>query len=299
MFPLSSKPMKILNPLRFLALFTLSCLGAHAADFEGTIRWTMSIEITDPALKKEVADAEKKLSDPKTQAQMKMAQAAMADPKMQAMLAANPQMKAMVERQMDAINEAQAGGVNPIAAMFPKGMVLRTKAGKSLTVIEGGPVPTEVLNLPAVPVSYMIDRAARAYTRLPADVPAVDSEKSGYKVTKTGETAQVIGYECVKYVVERAATAAPSGPATRYLIWTSTAVPGLDTRALAKVRLSQAGADNAFLSQLDGVPLKMEFTTPEARVTMEAASIKAESLADDLFALPSGFTERALESGNP
>lgn len=286
--------MKILKPLRHFALFALACLAVRAADFEGTIRWSMSIDITDPVLKKEVADAEKKLADPMIQAQMKKAQAAMADPQMQAMLAKNPQMKAMIEQQMGVINQASAEGANPIANMFPKGMVLRTKAGKSLTVIEGGPMPSEVLSLPAVPANYLLDRKSRTYAKLPAEAPAAaESEKTGYKVTKTAETAQVIGYECVKYIVEPAA-ATPSIAATRYLVWTSTSLPGFDARALAKVRLSQAGADTAFLNQLDGVPLKMEFTTPEARVTMQAASIKAESLADDLFVLPVGFTERAI-----
>jgi hypothetical protein len=299
--------MKTLKPLLFLSRLALSCLGAHAADFEGTIRWTMSIEITDPAIKKQMADAEKQMSDPKMQEQMKEAQAAMADPQMQAMMAQNPQMKAMMEQQMAMMNKAPAGGGNPMAAMFPKGMTLRTKAGKSLTVIEGGPMPTEVLNLPAVPASYMIDRSARAYTKLPADVPAgAVSEKVNYKVTKTGETAQVIGYACTKYIVEATAPTAASAAArpgsespSRYVVWASTAVPGLDTRALAKVRFSQRGADNAFLGQIDGVPLKMEITAPEARVTMQAASIKAESLADGLFALPAGFTERALAPGRP
>jgi hypothetical protein len=286
--------MKLITPLRHLALSAFACLAVHAADFEGTIRWSMSIEITDPALKKEVADAEKKLADPMIQAQMKKAQAAMADPDMQAMLAKNPQMKAMIEQQMAVINQASAEGANPIANMFPKGMVLQTKAGKSLTVIEGGTMPSEVLSLPAVPANYLIDRKSRTYAKLPFDAPAAESEKTGYKVTKTGETAQIIGYECVKYIVEPAAAATPSIAATRYLVWTSTAVPGLDTRALAKVRLSQSGADTAFLNQLDGVPLKMEFTTPEARVTMQASAIKAESLPDGVFTLPAGFTERAF-----
>jgi hypothetical protein len=291
--------MKTLKLFRSLALIALSGIAVHAAEFEGTIRWTMSIEITDPALKKDVADAEKKLSDPKIQAQMKMAQAAMADPKMQAMLAANPQMKAMVEQQMGSINEAQAGGVNPIAAMFPKGMVVSTKAGDSLTVIEGGPMPMEVLNLPAVPASYMIDRAARTYTKLPADGPAgTPPEKVNYKVTKTKDTAKVIGYVCTKYIVE-SLTPPASGAPSRYLVWASTEATWLDPRALAKMRFSQQAADNTFLTQIEGVPLKMEITTPEARVTMQVASMRQEPLEDSVFALPAGFTERALAPAQP
>ena len=281
--------------LRHLVLFALTCLAVNAADFEGTLRWSFNIEITDPAMKKQLAEAEKQLADPKMQAQLKEAQAAMADPQMQAMLAQNPQMKAMLEQQMSVVGKTPTAGGNPLANMFPKAVVLQTKGGKSLSVTEGGPMPIEVLNLPSEPATYLLDRKARTVTKLHADKQPAAATKTAYKVTKTAETAQILGYACTKYVVE---TTEPSGgEVARYLVWASTAVAGLDTGALAKVRFSQQGGDNAFLREIAGVPLKMEITTPQARVTMQAASIKAEPLADSLFTVPSGFTTRTQQTG--
>lgn len=289
--------------LRLVVLFVSAVLAARAADFEGTLRWTFAIEITDPALKQQMAEAEKRLADPATQAQMKQAQEALKDPQMQAMMAQNPQMKAMLEQQLAAMQQPAAGGGGPLANMFPKAVTVRTKAGKSLSVMEGGAVPMEVLNLPAEPASYLINRPARSFSKVPAEKPAADGAAGAptYQVTKTNETIKVLGYTATKYVVEvKAATAAAeakAGGPTRYLVWASSEVPGLGGGALARMRFSQGGADNAFLKEIAGVPLKMEMSTPQARVTMQATSIQAEKLADSVFTVPAGFVERPLAAG--
>jgi len=280
--------------IRLLVLLVSLGVVSHAADFEGTIRWSFAIEITDPVMKKEMADAATQMADPKMKEEMAEAKAALADPEMQAMMAQNPQMKAMMEQQLAMMNKMQSGGGNPMENIFPKAMLLRYKAGKTLSTMEGGPMPMEVLNLPAESATYLINRPAKTYSKLPDEKPP-GVEKSTFTVTKTAETIRILGYECVKYVVTETApaTAADGGPA-RYLVWASTDVPGLDTRALAKVRFGQKGEANAFLGQIDGVPLKMEITMPQARITMGAVSLKAESLADALFTVPAGFVEKPV-----
>jgi Domain of unknown function (DUF4412) len=257
------------------------------------VRWTFNIEITDPAMKKQMAAAEKRMSDPKMQAEMQQAQAAMSDPQMQAMMAQNPQMKAMMEQQMSAMKSMQSGGSNPMMNMFPKAVILQTKSGKTLSAVEGGAMPTEVLNLPAESASFLIDRKAHTFKKLPGEKPdAATSDASTYTVTKTAETSEVLGYTCTKYVVDAASARGPGEGKGRYLVWATTAVSGLDSGALSKLRFSQHGGDNGFMRQIEGVPLKMEITTPQARVIMQAASIQAESLADEVFTVPAGYTER-------
>lgn len=278
--------------VRWFTLIAMSCLVLHATDFEGTLRWTMSIEITDPAMKKEMVDAEKQVSDPKMLAQMNDAQGAMADPEMQAMMAQNPQMKAMMEQQMAMINKSKSGSVNPFDNMFPKAFLLRTKAGKTLSVVDGGPMPVEVLNLPAIPVRYMIDRKAHTYLKLPDDKALGSAEKTTYKITKTNDSLTILGYACTKYVVVLNKDSTTHEKPSTYLVWASTEVDGIDTSALAKLKFSEHGSENAFMRDIVGVPLKMEVTTTQARVTMQAVTLQAESLADDLFRLPAGFTER-------
>ena len=55
--------------------------GWQAQDFEGTIKWSMKMNITDPKMKAQMEEAERKMKDPATQAQMKQAMEKMNDPR--------------------------------------------------------------------------------------------------------------------------------------------------------------------------------------------------------------------------
>lgn len=57
------------------------------------------------------------------------------------------------------------------------------------------------------------------------------------------------------------------------------------------MKLSE-GSDTSFMSSIEGVPLRMEIAAEGMKITMEASAVKKESLADSLFVLPAGFTER-------
>src|SRR4249920_842294 len=80
------------------AVLILAMSSAWAQSFEGTIRWSMKMEITDPALKAKMAEGQQKMNDPKQQAEMKKLQEQMKDPQFKAMMENNPQMKAMMEK---------------------------------------------------------------------------------------------------------------------------------------------------------------------------------------------------------
>jgi len=84
----------------FVPALLFIAASAWSQGFEGTIKWTMKMEITDPKLKAEMDQAQQKMNDPATQAKMKEFEAQMNDPKMKEMMAANPQMKAQMEKQM-------------------------------------------------------------------------------------------------------------------------------------------------------------------------------------------------------
>src|SRR5690242_15873893 len=104
--------MKRLAALLVLAVFTLTL---RAEDFEGTITWKMKMEISDPALQAKMQAAQAKLADPAVQAQLAQAQAAMQSPQMQEMMRQNPQMKAMIEKQMAALKGPGAASGNPLS----------------------------------------------------------------------------------------------------------------------------------------------------------------------------------------
>src|SRR5687767_11299156 len=89
------------NEIVMKAQLTLSCLlfsiVCFSQNFEGTIKWSMKSEITDPKMKAQMEEAQKKLNDPATQAQMKEMKEKMNSPEMKAMMEKNPQMKQQME----------------------------------------------------------------------------------------------------------------------------------------------------------------------------------------------------------
>ena len=121
-----------MKKLTLIALL-LSVTFAKAQNFEGTISWKFSMEITDPKAKAEMEAAQKKMNDPETQAQMKALMEQMNDPQMKAMMDANPQMKKQMEA---ALKMAQGGG--DINSMMPKGMVTKMKNQNAVTTMDGG-----------------------------------------------------------------------------------------------------------------------------------------------------------------
>src|SRR5689334_19749683 len=110
-----------------LLVALLCCVKAFAQNFEGTIKWSMKTEITDPKQKAQMEAAQKQLNDPAVQAQMKEMQAKMNDPQMKAMMENNPQLKAQMERVMGG---AAGGDVN---SMMPKGFIIKIKGKDAIT----------------------------------------------------------------------------------------------------------------------------------------------------------------------
>ena len=147
--------MKKLIPC-FLLLFALT---AKAQNFEGTIKWSMKMDITDPARKAKMEEAKKRMSDPAAQARMKEMQAKMNDPQMKAMMEANPQMKT----QMEAMMKMQGGDMS---AMMPKGFTIMVKGQNTLTKMEGRPMAMEILYLKDKDNAYHLDRQNKTYSAM-------------------------------------------------------------------------------------------------------------------------------------
>ncbi|MDF3057901.1 MAG: hypothetical protein K0R17_2116 [Rariglobus sp.] len=275
--------MKTLLALVTLAIGFVTC-PLSAADFSGTIIWTTRFDITDPEMKRQMEDAKARMSDPEMQAQMKAAQEAMNSPEMQAMIKANPQMKQMMEKQMQAMSKP--GGMGDL---FPKGFTLQIKGPRSLMKTDGGVGAGDILTLADQKISYQIDRAARTYRKIPADT-VKDAPEGKFKVTPTKETAKVLGYTCRKYLVETTENEAK----LTWSIWATDDIKGLDASALRRLRFGQSSGPD-FLSKIDGVPLKIDATTPQMKIFMEATGVKSEALPDSLFELPGGFKEVAAQ----
>ena len=102
-----------MKKLVLAVVLILVVMTGRTQAFEGMMRWTMKMEITDPKAKAQMEEAKKKANDPAAQAQLKELQAKMNDPQFKAMLEANPQMKTQIEATLKMI----AGG--DMSSMLP------------------------------------------------------------------------------------------------------------------------------------------------------------------------------------
>lgn len=264
----------------FLLLFLLSS-AIRAQEFEGVIKWSMKMDITDPKLKAQMEEAEKKMADPATQAQMKEAMEKMNNPEMKNMMESNPQLKAQMEAMM---KNMQSGNMN---SMMPTGMTLKTKGGNVISGIEGGMMGgMETLFLKDKNESYLINREAKTYTVLPKHESSASNHDPSVTVKKTMETQKILNYNCIKTLV----TVSDGTHTVNQVFWTTTELKGIDFKSLSSQSMGQ-GKEAMYYKDLEGVPLKIEMTMPQGTMTMEVTEIKKQSLPASDFQIPSGFTK--------
>jgi len=240
----------------------------------------MSTEITDPAMKAQMEQAQKQMNDPATKAQMKEMEEKMNDPEFKKMLESNPQMKA----QMEAAMKMMQGGGDVNSAM-PSRFVVKIKNQDMAMSMDGGMFKMETLYLHDKNASYKIDRAAKTYSPMPAHTED-PKNKTEVKVTKTGETAKILDYTCTKYIVDITG----QGHTIQQFVWSTTALKDFDLKSLAKQRAGN-NQYRIFYEQIDGVPLKTEMNTPQGKMSMEATELKRQSLPASDFVIPSGYKE--------
>ncbi|HEY9045259.1 MAG TPA: DUF4412 domain-containing protein [Ohtaekwangia sp.] len=272
-------------------LFTLALLvlvmQSRSQSFEGIIKWAFTMNITDPKLKAQMEEAQKKMNDPANQAKMKEMEAKMNDPQFKAMMDSNPQLKAQMENMMKMM---QSGDMS---SMMPKGMIVKIKSGNSDMTMDGGMMANmEVLYLKDKNQSYRIDRKDKTYSVLPNNTEHDQTKSSTeVKVTKTSETAKILGYTCTKYIVEYTS----EGHTLQQLMWATTEIKDWDMKSMSNQRMTSA--QRVYFDKIDGVPLKVEMTTPQGSMIMEVKEIKKQSLPAADFTIPSDYKEVASGFG--
>ncbi len=245
-----------------LLVFTGVSTVVRAQDFSGTMTWSARIELTDPQARDQLA----------------MAESALKNPTMMALLKENQQLRGMLEKELGTLNPDSGA-----TSVLPTGFTLQVKGPRALVKTQGGLVSREVLTLGDKNAAYLINRPAHSYEKLSAGT-AASSVKT--KIVRTTETAQIIGYNCRRFLVETD----DSGAKSRFSVWTTTEIKGLNTAALQRMNWSQDGG-TALLKQIEGVPLKIDAATPEAKIALTATRITPEVLDGALFTLPPGFKE--------
>lgn len=270
--------------IRLLIACILLAGTAWAQDFEGTVRWSMKLNITDPKVRKQMAEAEAKMKDPATQQQMKQAMEQMNNPEFKKMMEANPQLKAQMETLMKSM---QGGSMN---SLIPTGISMKTKNGNVLSVMEGGMMAgMETLYLQAKKESYLINRDSKTYSVIPQDASLSTEGDPKITVKKTTETQKILGYTCAKTVV----TVTEDKQTVTQVFWTTTEIKGLDFGRMVN---QQTGQDNytMYFKDLEGIPLKVDMTIPQGNVVMEATEVKKQTLPASDFQIPAGFKKTAV-----
>ncbi len=269
------------------AQLTLCCLLLYvvcaAQNFEGVIKWSMTNEITDPKLKAQMEETQKKMNDPATQAQMKQMQEKMNDPQMKAMMDANPQLKAQMESAMKMM---QGGNMN---SMMPTGLTIKIKNGNTLSIMEGGMMAgNETLYLKDKNQTYMLNTESKTYSLVSHGNESATKMQGEVKVTKTAEKQKILNYTCTKTIV----TVTDKGKSIDQIFWTTTEIKDFDLKSLSNQKMG--GSQSMFYENIEGVPLKMEMSMPQAKMVMQVTEIKKESIPSSTFEIPAGFTETKL-----
>jgi hypothetical protein len=272
--PASDLMKKILSLLAVLV-----ALGAQAQSFEGIVRWTMSMEITDPQMRAQMEQAQQQLNDPETQAQLKEMEAKMNDPEMKKMMEQNPQIKAAMEQAM---KSARGGGAPDMNNMMPKGMTIKVKGASMVTLMEGGMADGMEMLYAEGQTPVRINRQNKTYSKMPEES---SGEMPQVNVIRAPETMKILGYTCQKYLVE----VISGGQAMKQVMWTTTDIKDMDMKAFARQRTSQG--QPLFSDKVQGVPLKVEMNAPQGNMVMEVKEIKRETLNSADFKIPAGFKE--------
>jgi hypothetical protein len=262
------------------AILIMIVMTGRTQSFEGTIRWTLKMDITDPVAKAKMEESKKKANDPETQAKIKEMQTKMNDPQFKAMLDANPQMKA----QMDAMMKMMQGG--DMSAMLPSAVIVKIKSNNSLVNIQGGMMDgMEVLNLGDKNETYKIDHGAKTFTLMPKHEATTQPTS---KVTKTSETQRIMNYNCTKYIVE---LTTPENKTIKANYWATTEL-NVNMAAFGK---QQIGNQQFVFPEVDGFPIRIESEIPQTgTITIETAEVKRGSIPNSEMQLPTGYKEAKL-----
>lgn len=268
--------------IRLFILLLLSASVSMAQDFEGTLKWSMKMNISDPKLKAQMEEAERQMKDPANQARMKEAMEKMNSPEMKKMMESNPQLKA----QMEAMMKNMQGG--NMGSMIPTGMTIKTKNGNALSNVEGGIVNgMETLYLKAKNESYLINRDSKTYSVVPNhEASGTSTHEPNVTIKKTTETQKILGYTCIKTIV----TVSEGDETIDQIFWTTNEIKGLDFKSLASQKMGNS-KEAMYYKNLDGIPLKMEMTLPQGTMVMEVTEVKKQTLPASDFEIPAGFTK--------
>ncbi len=268
-----------------LIVFIFLAGTSFSQNFEGTIKWAMKIDLKNA----QHQDAAKgNSSGAQMDAEIKKLEAQMNEPEFKKQMEANPQLKSLMEENLNRLQSMQGGSGGGAGSFMPTGVLIKIKDGNNLIKMEGGMAEMlgEILYLKDKDQSYSIRRKNKTYSVLPKASESKEKEKEPVvKVTKTSETLKIIGYTCSKYIIQ----VTDHGKTINQAVWTTTEIKDFDPKGLSKMTSAGSKEAKIYLDGVEGVPLKMESDNGEMKMVMEVTELKKTPLDASLFSIPSDY----------
>jgi hypothetical protein len=276
-----------------ILILSVSFINSYAQKaFEGTIKWAVKAEFADKAKAEELKKNIEAMNSPENQQKLKALEEQMKDPAFRAQLDANPAMKMQMEQglaMMQALK--QSPDLDPLSAMVPKNISIKTKDSNYIVQMEGGMAAAigDILYLKKTNKKYSVNTSTKKYSVLP---DKKDSLSSKAKVTATNEYEKILEYKCRKYTVETI----EKGKKYTQVVWASKEVKDFNINCFSDLKIgdNQSGID---FKKIEGVPLKMVITNEALIISLTTVELNKNAVDPSLFVIPKDYKEVPLPLG--
>lgn len=263
--------------MKNLLIIVFACWAGNLAaqQFEGSITYKIVMGFSDPRKKAQMEETRKRIDDPRTRARYEQIEGKLSDPQARVTMERNPRERKEMDQAMAEIE----GG-----SMFPTGIRISVKNENSLTELQGVFPQSVLLYLKENNQRYVLNRKLKTFSPVSARERRTFKSDSAAVVTRTTEIANILGYECTKFIVEKM----KGGQPVTQEIWTTTDIKGFDVSSLQRQNIARIQWN---LDKVEGVPLKLTGKNNDGVFTVEAVEIKAQPQPEADFRIPGDFKE--------
>jgi len=180
------------------------------------------------------------------------------------------------------VNLADRPDLEMYQSMVPESLELYLKDVNSLMKLTGGMsqgLIGDILYKAKEKTIYSLNRNAKTATKTPLS-SLYESGDRQFKAEKTTETSTILGYRCSKYrIVDKE-------EGTETWVWST---PISNASASLMVYFLESMTEY-HISNVHGLPLKIEFKGKEFDLTIVAKKAEKKALASSLFVVPKDYT---------
>jgi hypothetical protein len=281
------------NVFRVVVLSVLVVSSVQAQNyFEGSAKWTVKIEYTDPVVLERKKQEASRLSDPAAMNQIyEMEQRMQQDPVVKAHMDSNSFMRVQMKRNLAKRKFIQEHpNEDPLTLFSPKAIIVRAKNKNYFLQMEGGaPFMYENILYDSTGRKFSINAEDKVY----AEYPFLETDSSALqsRIIKTKVSEKILTYKCKKYVVETVL----NGKAIKQQVWVTKKVKPFHPLLLNDLNLG-GGKTGIDFTKIKGTPLKMILTNEETNIILTVTELKQEKTDASLFAVPKGYKEYQMRT---